>query len=492
MALRPWRWWRSAPLRACGSVGFALSLAGCAGMPASGFRTEPVASTTWSDQLQQVRFVEAAPPSKPPSKPPAKPEAKPAAKPAAKPEAKPAAKPAASAEAEPSLSAEAVVGRVLESNPTIAQMKAAAAAAAAKFPQAISLDDPMFSVQAAPLSIGSRDIDFSSRLELSQKLPWAGKRELKGAAAVAEARAAAREIDDARLQLVESAKSAFGDDYAAEKSLTVVEESLKLLGEFRRNAETRYRNGLAPQQDMLQADVEIARTEERRLGLKRARQVAVARLNTLAHQPADAPLPAAADLPVAMTLGSAAELRARAAANRPDLNAMSDRLAADEAMLNLAQLEYKPDVEVLGVYDGFWQGPGGRLQQLQIGARVNLPVRLARRQAAVCEAQAKVAERRANLARLNDQIAYQVREALERCRESDAALTLYEAKALPAAEANVKEAQASYVAGKTPFLALVEAQRNVIALRERRIEAKAETFRRRATLDRVVGEATCR
>ena len=223
MALRPWRWWRSAPLRACGSACFALSLAGCAVVPAAGFRTEPVVSKSWSDQLQQVRFVEAAPP----------------------------AKPAASAEAEPSLSAEAVVGRVLESNPTIAQMKAAAAAAAAKFPQAISLDDPMFSVQAAPLSIGSRDVDFSSRLELSQKLPWAGKRELKGAAAVADARAAAREIDDARLQLVESAKSAFGDDYAAEKSLTVVEESLKLLGEFRKNAETRYRNGLAPQQDML-------------------------------------------------------------------------------------------------------------------------------------------------------------------------------------------------------------------------------------------------
>ena len=459
MAPRPWRWRRSAPLRTCGSVCFALLMAGCAGVPATGFRTEPAVSKTWSDPLQQVRFVEAAPPSKP----------------------------AASAEAEPSLSADSVVRRVLESNPTIAQMKATAVAAAAKYPQATSLDDPMLSLQAAPLTIGSRDVDFSSRLEVSQKYPWSGKRELKGVAALADARAAAQEIDDARRQLVEAAKSAFGDDYAAEKALTVVEESRKLLGEFRKNAETRYRNGLAPQQDMLLADVETARLEERVLGLKRARQVACARLNTLAHQPADAPLPPAEELPSAATPGDTAELRARAAANRPDLKALSDRLAADEALLNLAQLEYKPDFELLAAYDGFWQGAGGRPQQWQVGARVNLPVRLARRQAAVCEAQAKVAARRAEYARLIDQIGFQVQEAFERCRESAAVLALYEANALPAAEAYVKEAQAGYVAGKAPFMALVEAQRNVIALRERRYEAKAEVFRRGAALDRAVG-----
>ncbi|MFT2536525.1 TolC family protein, partial [Escherichia coli] len=77
------------------------------------------------------------------------------------------------------------------------------------------------------------------------------KRNLKGQAAVAEARAAVQDVDDARLQLIETALTTLADYSLAEKSIGVAVENLKLLREFRQNAETRYKNGLAPQQDML-------------------------------------------------------------------------------------------------------------------------------------------------------------------------------------------------------------------------------------------------
>jgi len=51
----------------------------------------------------------------------------------------------------------------------------------------------------------------------------------------------------------------------------------------------------------------------------------------------------------------------------------------------------------------------------------------------------------------------------------------------------VKAAQAAYVTGKTPFLSLVEAQRNLVNLRDRHYEAKADYFRRLATLERAIG-----
>lgn len=386
------------------------------------------------------------------------------------------------------LTADALVEIVLERNPTLEQMTAAAVAAAARYPQVTSLDDPTFGFQTAPFSAGSPNADYAARVELSQKLTLYGKRALRGQAALSEASAAARDIDDARLQLVESARVALADYYLAEKSLGVVEENLKLIREFRQNAETRYKTGLAPQQDLLQADVEITRQEERVVSLKRARQVARARINTLAHLPADGPLPPPAELPPAGSLAAPAELRARAIAARPDLKALADRLAADAAALGLADREYKPDVELLAAYDGFWQGAGGRPLQWQIGARVNLPVRLERRDGAVMEAQAKVAQRRAELARLTDQIALQVQEAYEQANESSEVVKLYETKALPAARANVKEAQSAYVNGKVPFLSLVEAQRNLVAVRDRYYEAQAEVYRRRATLDRAIGE----
>ncbi|MCE9563357.1 MAG: hypothetical protein K8U57_15050 [Planctomycetes bacterium] len=50
------------------------------------------------------------------------------------------------------------------------------------------------------------------------------------------------------------------------------------------------RAGQGQQQEVLQAEVEIARQKERDISLRRAKQVAVARLNTLMHLPPDTPL----------------------------------------------------------------------------------------------------------------------------------------------------------------------------------------------------------
>ena len=142
------------------------------------------------------------------------------------------------------------------------------------------------------------------------------------------------------------------------------------------------------------------------------------------------------------------------------------------------------DVEVMAAYDAFWQE---RPLRTMLGVRLNLPVRLARRDATVAEAQARVAQRQAELARLTDQANFEVQQAYEQVRESERVVRLYEATILPAAEANVKAAQSAYVTGRIPFLSLVEAQRGVVGLRDRYYEAVADYFRRRAALERAAG-----
>lgn len=376
---------------------------------------------------------------------------------------------------------------ILERNPTLEQMRSAAEAAQMRYPQVISLDDPMFGVTMAPASTWSPHADIAMRGEITQRLPFPGKRALRGQMALAEAAAAGRDVDDVRLQLLESGRSAYADYFLVEKALEVNAENTKLMKEFRSNAETRYRNGQAPQQDILQADVELARQQERGIALQRARKVAQAKLNTLMHQKPDEQLPPPAGLQEESSLPEATVLREQALANRPDLKALSDRLAADEAALALTEREYKPDVELLAAYDSFWQGSDSRPLQWQIGAKINLPVRRDRRHAAVAEARAKINQRRAELVKASDQVLLQVTEAFEQYQESIKIVDLYEKTVLPTALANVKEAQVSYTNGKIPFLSLVEAQRNRVMLRDRLYEAQADTVRRRGTLERVVG-----
>lgn len=434
-----------------GWLGLLVGLAGCATLPEAA-PTPPLPAAT------------AAPPSLLPSQP---------------------AAPLAGAK---ELSLGTLIEAVLARNPTLAQAVAAWDAAKARFPQVTALDDPMFGGYVGPASIGSPNVDFAYRLEVSQKFPFPGKLALRGENARAEAGAAAHDLDDVRLQLVESARTAFFDYYLTGRALAVNEEAMRLLKDLRENALTRFRTGQAPEQDFRQADVEIGRLRERHLTLERMRRVALARLNTLMHLPTDSPLPPP---PTAITLpGALSEVRefqARALAARPDLKALADRVAAERAALALALKEYCPDFEVMAAYDAFWQRPEQALRP-QLGVRLNLPVRQERRHAAVAEAQARVAERQAELVRLTDQVRLEVEEAYQQVRESEQSARLYEETILPAAMQNVKAALAAYTTNKVPFLSLLEAQRSLIGLRERSYETLADAFRRRATLARVTGE----
>src|SRR5262249_8949426 len=192
-------------------------------------------------------------------------------------------------------------------------------------------------------------------------------------------------------------------------------ENLRLLKDFRDEAKTRYEKRLVPEQDVVQADVELGRQQERRLTLQRMRKVAVARINTLMHLPPYTPLPPPPErLALGEALAAADELRARALAQRPDLQALTNRIAAEQATLELAQREFYPDFEVMAAYDAFWQEKPLRSM---LGVRLNLPVQRERRHAAVAEAQARIAERRAQLESRIDQLNLQLQEGYDQVVE---------------------------------------------------------------------------
>jgi len=389
------------------------------------------------------------------------------------------------------LSVDAVIEQVLARNPTLAQMLAVWQAASARYPQVTSLEDPMVAATVGPGTINpdDRGVEFAYRLEISQKLPFPGKLKLRGENALASADAAGRDVDDMRLQLVESARTAFYDYYLVDRAQSVNEDGLRLLRDFRNNALTRYQTGLVPQQDVLQADVEIGKEQDRQLELEQMRQVAIARINTLMHLPPDSVLPPPPKaLSATEALPDAQTLRANALARRPDLQALADRIAAEEASLGLAHKEFYPDFEPFFMYDRFMGNVSdNRDLATMLGVRMNLPVYRARRDGAVAEAEARIAQRRSELAKLTDQVNFQVQEAYARVQRSERSVRLYRDTILKAAEANVKAAQSAYITGKTPFLSLIEAQRNVVGLRDRYYEAVADYFRRRAALEREVG-----
>jgi cobalt-zinc-cadmium efflux system outer membrane protein len=389
------------------------------------------------------------------------------------------------------LSPDALVEQVLARNPTLAQMVAAWQAAQARYPQVTSLEDPMFGGTIGPGTIAPDDpgIEFAYRLEISQKLPYPGKLRLRGENALAEARAAGNDVEDTRLQLIESARLAFYGYYLADRALEVNAQSLELLRKFRDSAHSRYVNNLVSAQDVVQVDVEIGREQDRRLALEEAQRIAVARINTLMHLPPYSPLPPPPRrIDVTNGLPDAQVLLALALARRPDLRALADRIRAEQASLGLAYKEYYPDFEPSFMYDRFMGNmTANRDMATMLGVRLNLPIYLAKRRGAVDEATARVAQRRAELARLADQAGFEVQQAYVQVQRSEQSVRLYEQTILPKANQNVEAARSAYESTRIPLLTLVEADRDYVLLHDRYYEAVADYFRRRATLERAVG-----
>jgi outer membrane protein TolC len=255
--------------------------------------------------------------------------------------------------------------------------------------------------------------------------------------------------------------------------------------EFRNTANAKYLANLVTQQDVLQADVELAELQRRRFELARMEQVAVARINTLMHRNPVHPLPSPpARLTAIDTPPTVEKLQALAVERRPDLAILDARIRAEEASAALAAREFYPDLEFVGRYDAFWQEDP---LKSSLGMRLNVPIYKERRRAAVREALFRVRQQRAEFDSLLDTIRNDVHSGHARLVESKRVSELYHDILLPVARQNVEAARSGYAAAQVDFLRLVEAQRQFNMLKERSYEAETDYHRNVAELERIVG-----
>jgi cobalt-zinc-cadmium efflux system outer membrane protein len=387
------------------------------------------------------------------------------------------------------LSLPALIAEVQSRNPSLEAMAAAWQAAAQRYPQAVSLEDPTFTAMTAPASFGSEDVESAYALQAGQKLPWFGKRAARGRQAQAETSAAFHDLEDSRIRLVEATQAAFYEYYLVHRQLDLNQENSNVIRQFSNTARTRYKANQVTQQDVLQAELELAQQERRRIEFDRSEKVAVARINTLLRANPYAPLPPppkVLDIPtVQLDRESYQQL---ALVQRADLQALSAKVRAEQAAVTLAVKEYYPDFEVFGRYDTFWQ-PADTQSDLrgQVGVNVNVPLYKGRLNAAVQEAAFRVRQRCAEYEQRKLDVQLEVATAYEELEESRQTLQLYSEKLIPAAEQNVAAARSNYDVSKASFLDLATAQRQLITLREERETTLAMYHKRLAELMRATG-----
>ncbi|MEZ5387965.1 MAG: TolC family protein [Prosthecobacter sp.] len=349
---------------------------------------------------------------------------------------------------------EDMVGHALANNPEIAAADARVARMQAKVPQAKALPDPM-----AMVSLGNMAQTASGRVTamtgLQQKLPLPGKRGTKARMAEEEV-AAARAMREAKaLSVASMVRNTYWDLYLAEQTARVLASSRTLIEAVQTAVEARLKTNQANQADLLQVTTEAAKLDEQIMLAKRDAEVARARLNTLMHRPANAPIPTARWQPGIEQLPAQPPLD-----DHPSMEQAAAKLRQFNAQLKLARLERFPDltagVQYAAVSNSGLSPVHNGQDQFYATLGVNIPLWQAPRQAAEDEARAGQRESEAGLASTRDDLAYQLSETRTRVETQKRLISLFDDRILADAKQAFEVSLAGYSSGKLPFVDLIE------------------------------------
>ncbi len=387
----------------------------------------------------------------------------------------------------PVLARAAFVRAVLRQNPSIESARQGWRAALARVRQAGTFEDPMVDLGLAPLSIGSSNARVGYEVGISQKLPWFGKRSFEASAVAAEAEAAKNDFEAMRRELALAAVGLYDEYFVATRSLDINAEHIDLMRALRGGATAQFEAGRGSAQDPLQAESELAHLERDAAVVASRRDIVVAQMNELLHRAPDEALPPP---PKELSLSPDPDVRdpkrleTEATATRPEIAAVRDRARAQQSRADKAEREHYPDVTVSTSYNSMWDMPEHRWM---VGLGFNLPIWTGAQSGAADEAAALRAQFESDASRLEASARTQVYVSLKQLDESEHVLRLFEQRLLPVARDQIEAARAGFTASRNPFMAVIEAERNLRTTELDYQMARADCDRRHAELERALG-----
>ena len=388
-------------------------------------------------------------------------------------------------------SVEELIGLALEQNPEVQAARKKMEALAHQVPVAASLQDPMFKATVQPEPVQTAAGQQELILSASQKVPWLGKLDARAGVAEAQTNVARAQLAAVELGTIAKVKRAYYELYFIQQAITVTEAEQRLLGEIRDVANTRYKANDTSQQDVLRAELEISNVENELIRLRQQLASAQARLGRVLHVSPQTNLLALDRLTAEQAPRDLQRLQQQAVAARPELHAQLAALQRDRRAVNLANLDYKPDVTLgfswIDVSSaGISPVTNGR-DSFLLTAGVNLPVYRKRLNSSVRSAEAKAVSTARDYDALKDGTLEEVADLFAQAQSQQDLLVLFREDILPKARLTLNVSSRAYNVGEVDFLQLIDNWRQVLRyeVSYRRLEA---TLRQTlAELERVVG-----
>jgi len=366
-------------------------------------------------------------------------------------------------------------------------------AALERVPQVKSLPEPRFNyryfIEQVETRVGAQKQAFG----ISQMFPWFGKLKLRGDAAAEAADAARQRYEAAKLKLFFQVKDAYYEYYYLWRAIGIVRENIGLVKNFETVARTRYKAAAAKHPDVIRAQVELGKLEDRLKALEDLRGPIVARLNAALNRPAQARLGWPKKIEDEQIEFTDQHILEWTAQTNPELKALEYDIDRSRTQMDLAKKDYYPDItfglDFIDTSERIGPNPPSDSGQDPVIAMfsLNLPIWREKLNAALREAWYNYgAARRDKVEKLNT-LNSQLKMALYLYRDGQRKINLYRDTLLPKAIESVKAAEASFRTGGSTFLDLIDSQRVLLEFElayERALTNKAQKL---AELEMLVG-----
>ena len=359
---------------------------------------------------------------------------------------------------------DAVLQKLLDeaaaASPEVAQSRASVKAESARIPQAGALPDPSLSLGIQNdgfrrINVGRMETSFLN-IQLTQPLFWPGKRGLREQVATLEERRSTARLGRAVLDLEGRVRRAYLGLLLVRGQIELLAEQEQLWLQAEHTARARYESGQVPQSDLLRAQLERARLQQRRWALDAEVLTRLAELNRLRARPLDEPVETSARLADTPDPAVLAEAAAQQDAEGRSPEILLSLLSVEQAgrRIELARKEKLPDFAVTAAIM-----PRGGLEPMwQVGLSIGLPIFAGRKQDRVVDEseQRRIGEAQGAEA-LRQVLRLRTRERLTTLLALNRSNQHYRSQILILSAAAARSTLSQYEVGRVPFASALEA-----------------------------------
>ena len=239
-----------------------------------------------------------------------------------------------------------LVALALRRAPSLAALAARVQEARELVRPAGALPDPMLELMVQDVgfprwTVGEEDMSMAGP-QLTQGIPFPGKRGARRQAAQAEVAVRTSEFERLRREVARDVRSLCARLHALDQEQQALASGRELLELLAATVRERYSAGTAEQEAAIKAQLAVSRLDERLDDLIAERKARVAAVNRYLDQPGDAPLGLVTTLPEAVVPPMPWE--AAVVENSPEVAVRRAELQVAERRLRVARLERRPDL----------------------------------------------------------------------------------------------------------------------------------------------------